>query len=363
MEDGRNAGRRSRQVRAHARPHRAPQSENLTRLVCRELDLLHVIASVGRRLIVLGARFDPFHWPPELHRAERGHEVTLDLGDLAAEPATNLRRHDAQAIFRHSSHDREDESGDVRVLGRVPQRQFTGRRCELSDRAARFHRGRDETLLDDAIADDHRRRVEGGFDVAARHSPVKRDVAGDLRMKLWRPGRRGLLGIDHRGQRLVVDVDELEGVVRLILGFGDHDGDGVADEPDKIRGQRAERCGLQIGIRDQPRAGNRFQHARRVGARVHGDDAGGLLRAARVDAAETRMAVRAPQDGCVCHPGQDEVCGVTRRSGQEPGILAPADAGSEHTGGSGRGCSRHRRPPVCAMRGSAAAVCTAFTMF
>ena len=54
------------------------------------------------------------------------------------------------------------------------------------------------------------------------------------------PGRGGFLRIDDRRQRLVLDVDQLERVVRLIRRLGDDDGDRVADVPHDVLGERRD---------------------------------------------------------------------------------------------------------------------------
>ena len=65
-------------------------------------------------------------------------------------------------------------------------------------------------------------------------------------------GFRRLLEIDERGQRLIVDVDKLGGIARLRLGFGDDEGDAVADATDAIgqqnrpRGRKARRVRPRI---------------------------------------------------------------------------------------------------------------------
>ena len=154
VKNRRNAGRGGRQIRAHAGPHGAAQAEDASVLRRRHLDVLHMIAAVRRRLVVLRAGLDPLHRTPELHRAEHRDEVALDLRNLAAEAAADFRRDHAKAIFGNAADERHDEADDVRVLRRVPERQLAGRRDVVRERAARLHRRRDQPLLNDAIADD-----------------------------------------------------------------------------------------------------------------------------------------------------------------------------------------------------------------
>ena len=89
----------------------------------------------------------------------------------------------------------------------------------------------------------------------------------------------GVLEVDHRRQRLVVDLDQLGGVARLRQRLGDDEGDAVADEAHlvgdeqrlegavalgraeilrhQVRGEAAELFGRRVG------AGEHAQHARR----------------------------------------------------------------------------------------------------
>src|SRR5262249_9480313 len=62
MQDGRNARRRSGEISAHCRPRRCPQAKYLAVLRGSELDVLDVVAPVRRALVILAARFCPFHW-------------------------------------------------------------------------------------------------------------------------------------------------------------------------------------------------------------------------------------------------------------------------------------------------------------
>ena len=166
----------------------------------RHLDLLHVIAAVRRRLIVLAARLGPLHGTAELHRAERGDELARILRDLAAEAAADFGR------------DTRSLSSGTPVTTDVAKRRMCGfcvvfqivsspvARHPLRDRRARLHRGRNQPLLDDPLVHhDHAGRRERGIDVAARHRPVKGPVVRDVRMQLRRARRAAPCGIDDAG--------------------------------------------------------------------------------------------------------------------------------------------------------------------
>jgi hypothetical protein len=66
-------------------------------------------------------------------------------------------------------------------------------------------------------------------------------VDGDVRSVVGEQHRgvvgQGGLGIDHHGQRVVVDDDQLAGVDSLAARLGDHSRHDVADEADDAAGQ------------------------------------------------------------------------------------------------------------------------------
>ena len=243
-----------------------------------------MVATVRRRLIVLGSCFGPLDRASQLHRAEHGDEVAGDLRDLAAKAAADFRRDDPQAILRDACDERHHEPHDVRVLRRIPERELAGRGHELRHRAARFHRIRDEPLLHDALADDDVSALERRIDVAARHRPVKRDVVRRFGVERRRPLLRSLLRIDDGRQRLVLDIDQLERVLRLVRRFGDNDGDRVAHVLDRVLGERVIRRGLQIGAGQEPAARNGREDPVRVRRGEHAEHARRRPGARRVDA-------------------------------------------------------------------------------
>ena len=48
---------------------------------------------------------------------------------------------------------------------------------------------------------------------------------------------KGIHRIEDRGQLLVLDLDELRGLLRNLLASGNHPGDGIADVPHAIEGE------------------------------------------------------------------------------------------------------------------------------
>ena len=213
----------------------------------------------------------------------------------------------------------------MRILRGVPKCELARGAAPFRERRARLHRVRNQPLLDDALLDDEVGLRERRVDVAAADRPVERFVVRNIRMQLRRARFVRRHRIDDRGQRLVVDVDELERVVRLIRRFGDDDADDVADVADEVARAAAVCRHLQVRVGQQPRARHRLQ---RVNFRAgeDGDDAGRALRARRVDACDARVCMRAAQHRGVHHVGQREIVGVGRRARDEPRIFAALEA-------------------------------------
>ena len=92
--------------------------------------------------------------------------------------------------------------------------------------------------------------LERRVDVAAGDRPVERDVVRRFGVQLRRARLRRLLRVDDGRQRLVVDVDQVERVVRLVRRLGDDDRDGVADVADDVLGDARDRAPIfKFGVR------------------------------------------------------------------------------------------------------------------
>ena len=174
---------------------------------------------------------------------------------------------------------------------------------------------------------------------------------GALACSSGAPAASALLGVDHRRQRLVVDVDEVQGVVGLVGGLRDHDRDDVAHVAHGVARHHGVLGHLQVGVGQEPRARHGLQVAGRVGSGVDGEHAGRGLRRGRVDALDAGVRVRAAQHDRVHHAGQLDVVGEGAGAGEQARILAAADGGTEDAGA-------HLAPPI-----ALAASCTERTMF
>ena len=110
------------------------------------------------------------------------------------------------------------------------------RRVVARGRAARLHRGVRQPLLRDS---DTRDVLGGGDDaldlggvglgIGMRAGPVEREIARRFRPQLRRAVSLRRLDRDHRIERLVVDLDQIGGVLRRERGLGDHHRDRLAD--------------------------------------------------------------------------------------------------------------------------------------
>ena len=109
----------------------------------------------------------------------------------------------------------------------------------------------------------HTAAADAGLHRRRRHPPVLDDLAGHHlaaveqvgvgrgrvaeRADHVRPGRgeqqplvagQRVVHVDHRGQEVVVDVDQLDRVLALVHLLGDDRGDRLPDEPDGVTGQQ-----------------------------------------------------------------------------------------------------------------------------
>ena len=190
----------------------------------------------------------------------------------------------------------------VRCLGGRPHRQFLRRRLPLDDHAARLHRHRRIDLLVDVRFCD----MGGGRErllVRRRASHSAGDVVGvrlvDDDVGIGAADRLSEVG--DGGQRLVVDVDQLDGILGEVAALGDDEGNRVADELHLALGQRRARGVRDVLTRDGvPRL---LDVRIEVAGGEHGVHTGQGEGRGGVDAVDLRPGKRAAHEAGVQHAG------------------------------------------------------------
>ena len=153
--------------------------------------------------------------------------------------------------------------------------------------------------------------------------------------------QRGHRVDDHR-QRVVVDDDEVGGVLTLVGPFRDHRGDRFADVADDLARERAGR--------EHRRVRRRLRREPELVGGEDADDAGLPERLRGVDAGDPRVRHRRSHVGHVQGSVEERVGDVAdegRRAGQEARVLHPDDPVAEdaHSIGDGITGSPNRRLP------------------
>jgi hypothetical protein len=158
--------------------------------------------------------------------------------DFASEPATHVGGDHAQLVLGDPEGECPEEEPDgVRVLTRGPYGHRLVEPVPLGHACARLHGIGDQTLIDNLQLDDVvglRQCRVSSFLVA--EGPVKARV-GVHTVVDHRPIAGGLPGVDDRGKWLVVDIDQVEGILCDVGRLGHHYGDLVSHVAGPSRGR------------------------------------------------------------------------------------------------------------------------------
>ena len=112
------------------------------------------------------------------------------------------------------------------------------------DEPPRLEGGRGLTRIDEPLADDHRRRVDGRIDIADPHRDQGDVVGLGAREEQGRARSERLRRSRADRKRIIDDVDEPERVLGDVAIIGHDQGDRLAHVADDITGNR----GLQIAL-------------------------------------------------------------------------------------------------------------------
>ena len=254
------------------------------------------VAALGAHDELLGAIGQPAHRPAETARREQQHDPFGIEEVLHAEAAADVGRMHAHAIERQL----EDELGElaadaVHALPRQLEVHRAGRRIVARDAGPRLDGGDDDTVVHHLDLDDVRGALHG-----RRHriAVAALGVIDEISRRFWperrRAGRQGRDAVDHRIERLVIDLDGLGRGARDVLAVGHHEGHRIADMADAAVGQRRPRRHDHRLHRGQARHVAQ-PLGREVGVGVDGMHAGKRRRRRNVDALDQRMGMRRAQ--------------------------------------------------------------------
>jgi hypothetical protein len=218
-------------------------------------------------------------------------------------------------------------------LRRQAQRDTAAFRVVAGDGGARFHRCRDQALVDDFERNHMRRLRERGVgrrDIAVAH--LGGDVASRGIPDQRRIGCRGLRQTDHDGKLVIVHQHRFQRVLRLVERFGEYRDHRLTHEAhafDCQRGAERRGAGGAVGACEDRRERDRlYAVGDEIGAGHHGEHAGHRRGRGGVDRDDARMRDRGAQEAEMNLPGHRGVVGVMALAGQQAGILDPLDFAS-----------------------------------
>ena len=349
----RDPRRHELEVRPHRRLNPGTAVGDRPVLRRRQRVLGHDVAAVDRRQVVLRALLDPLHRPVQAPGEREREELLRVYVQLRSESASDVRRDDAQLRLVEAERGGGEHTQEVRDLrGRVEGE--VSRASRNGKHGTRLDRVRDEPRLVVASRDDHVRVLE----LLARRVGVEAPHVALVRAEVG-VGERGSVverrrHVGDRVERLPVDLDELRGVLRLGARLGDHDRHSVSLVARDV-GQRVVRRVLHV-LGDRPRARHRrLPVVLDVGRREDREDAVGRPGRGKIDLADARMCVRAPDDHHEGGPHGGHVVDERAAAGEErlvlPALDRRADVRSSFLGGA------HEALPI-----APAALSTAATM-
>ncbi len=288
--------------------------------------LVTLLRGVGE---VLAPILDPFDRVlRELGRRHHRDVLGIDA-KLGPEAAAHVRRRHAQPALVEIEQRGQRLEQVVRLLGRGPDRHGLVLAPPFGDQAATFDRMRAAAMLPDVLVEHVRGLGEGGIDVAEGDLVGGRDIAVELAAHRRRAGRTGPAAVRHRGQHVVVDLDQRRGVLGEIAAVGDHDGDRLAHVGDFSIRQRERPVAVErragIGMPQHPAIGH---HRQEIVEREHRVHARQRQRCLRRNATHRGVGVRAAHEGGVPDAREHDVVDIAALADKERAVLDARNARS-----------------------------------
>ena len=292
----------------------------------RRLETHHAVGGRGGGGEVLHPVLRPAHRPAGRARRE-GKRHDVDEGGLL-EPEASARvprGAQAQARPRHPERPRHHRMQGVRPLEvRMDLVHAFAREPGRGDHDA-LDRGADVAGIPDLDLDPVRRGAERGLGVGVAEAPLVDEVRAERFVKHRRGLAEGLLGVDDRGPRRVLDLDPLRRVLREVPVARHHHRDGLprvahaAGREAAVLDRRAHHDEERVGPGGRGRPGEDRVHA------VHRE------RLARVDRDDVGVRPgRAHEAGVARVGGEGHVVRELRFAGDEGRVLEPRDGPPDH---------------------------------
>ena len=207
----------------------------------------------------------------------------------------------------------------MRHLRGRPERQCPFAGVIRRDDGARLDRHRRQPLVDDPLFDHAIGAAERLVDVAAAHRVRIRDVRAQIGMRQRRSRLDRRLRIHDDRQRIVIDIDGIDGIARDVRVGRDGHCHGVTDEIHPVAGEHGVLRRLEV--RNRRGARNQTAGGVDVGTRQDGDDTGNGARRRDVDAGDAGVRMRAAKDDGVQEAGEPQVVDVGGEAFDEPRVL------------------------------------------
>ncbi len=288
---------------------------------------LHPLDSrVGRRDQVLATVLAPLHGRVEQVGGEDDDHLFTTYERLQTEAAADVADLHPDLVLGDAGDAREREPRLVGVLARHPHVEPLVERLPAGDDTAALHRHRAVAVLHEGLGD----LVRGaGLQLlclrAQRHRHLHGDVARPVRVhQVLGVGDREVPVEDGR-ERVVVDLDELGGVLGEVAALGDDQHDRVAHEADVGIGEREHRGHEVVGTLEHRRQHRTGDLGVELGAGVDGHHTLGLAGGGDVEAGDAGPGEVAAQEVGVEHVGEHDVVGVATSAGEEARVFLAED--------------------------------------
>ena len=265
------------------------QSHGMAVLIEPELGIDDFIEPLTGRLEVFQPVACPFHASPQLDRSRTDENFFRIERAFGAEPAADIGSHHAQSMTRDVERGGKRIAYDARNLrGRI-KGQGRAARVVLSEAGARFNCERRLSVHAKPTLHAHRCGFHHRIHIATLELPVQEYVRAGLFMQERRTGLGRLLRVDDRWERLKINDDARDCVLRLVAALGQYRRHGLADMANLAASERKDRSCV---IPSHPRGGvERLDQSVEIIGGEHRGDARRGKRFRTVDGADPRMGM------------------------------------------------------------------------